>query len=63
MDLLVLENRIRHIEKSVYELQMEIQSLKKEEKRLTLEEVTAAIERDLPESLDLDHILQDMRER
>ena len=63
MDLLILENRIRHIEKSVYELQMEIQSLKKEEKRLTLEEVTAAIERDLPESLDLDHILQDMRER
>ena len=63
MDLQILETRVQEIEKAVRELLKEIQGMKVAENAPSVDKVIQAIEKDLPEEIDLDRTIDDIRDR
>ena len=63
MDLQVLEAKVHEIERAVRELLKEIHGMKQAEPGPSLQEVIQAIQMDLPDEIDLDGTIDDIRDR
>lgn len=63
MDLQLLETKAHEIERAVRELLKEIRGLKQAESGPSLEEVIQAIQKNLPDEIDLDSTIEDIRDR
>ena len=58
-----LEHRIQETNKAIHALLQEIRQMKSPESVPSLEEVIRSIEEDLPEEIDLDDTVADIRDR
>ena len=63
MNLQALEYRIQEIDRAIHALLQEIHQMKNPESILSLEEIIRSIEEDLPEEIDLDDTIADIRDR
>ena len=63
MDLETLENRVQEIERAVQRLLDDIHRMKAAQPGPSLEDVIKSIECDLPEEIDLESTLDEVRDR